>query len=329
MNQSDHSAYNAAIEHAAYYNHPRPGIIHIQGADQIDFLQRQTTNDVRKLNSDNTILSVLTSPTARILDVLSLLIPAPSLVNNPDQPGVLILTLPGYGSSTYQYLKRRIFFMDKVTLVDLSEKFFHIHMIGPSAGDILMGLGFTLPPAQFQLTWGRLDDAPLAAIGGSQGTLSSYQLIGLRSIEEEVINAIRILGVPLLPIQAYETIRIETGQPGPGTELVENYTPLEAGLAEAVSATKGCYTGQEVLARQVTYDKVTQSLCGLRLSTAHDPGVTLKHGDLPVGRLTSSTVSPRFGPIGLGIVKHPYHMPGTVLVADGTSLTVTSLPFLL
>lgn len=126
MNHSDHSAYNAAIEQAAYYNHPRPGIIHIQGADQIDFLQRQTTNDVRKLNSDNTILTVLTSPTARILDVLSLLIPAPSLVNNLDQPGVLILTLPGYGSSTYQYLKRKSFLWIRLpwsTLARISFKF--------------------------------------------------------------------------------------------------------------------------------------------------------------------------------------------------------------
>lgn len=327
MNHSSYSAYTAAIDHSAYYIQPVPGTIYLQGDDQVDYLQRQTTNDLGLLKNDHTLRTVLTSPSARILDVLHLLIPGPALVSSFDQSGILLLTLPGHGSTTYQYLKRRIFFMDKVSLVDLSMNFFHIELIGPSSEKILNRLGFSLPFAKNKVDWIDFMDAPLAVINVGEDNLPYFLLYGLRSVEPDLITTLNAQKVPILQQQEYDILRIENGRPRSGTELNENYTPLEAGLAEAVATSKGCYTGQEVLARQITYGKVTHSLCGLRFNDAQDPGIALKIGDQPVGVLTSSTISPRFGPIGLGILKHPYHLPETELVAGNIPLTVTSLPF--
>ncbi|MCC6904745.1 MAG: glycine cleavage system protein T, partial [Anaerolineae bacterium] len=126
-----------------------------------------------------------------------------------------------------------------------------------------------------------------------------------------------------------ELRRIESGIPGPDGELHEAYTPLEVGLHDLVSGTKGCYTGQEVLARQVTYDKVMKHMVGVRLSGETTVGAELTLEGRTVGLLTSSTVSPRLGPVGLAVVGRAAAEPGTVLgFADRNgSAAVCSLPF--
>ena len=82
-------------------------------------------------------------------------------------------------------------------------------------------------------------------------------------------------------------------------------------MEHAVSGNKGCYPGQEVIARQLTYDKVTQRLVGLRLDEPVAPGGRLLAEGKPVGVITSAAVSPRFGAIALGVVKRPHHEVGT------------------
>ncbi len=122
-------------------------------------------------------------------------------------------------------------------------------------------------------------------------------------------------------------LRVEAGLPAAGAELSEEYTPLEAGMEHAVSGDKGCYPGQEVLARQVTYDKVTQRLVGLKLSEPVTPGKRLLAEGKPAGVVTSAAVSPRFGAIALGVVKRPHHEVGTRLeVETEWSAVVAGLP---
>ena len=122
-------------------------------------------------------------------------------------------------------------------------------------------------------------------------------------------------GVEQLSPESHHILRVEAGLPAAGAELTEEFTPLEAGLEYAVSGAKGCYTGQEVLARQTTYDKVTQHLVRLRLEAPAGAGERLWAGDKVVGVITSAAVSPRFGPVALGVVKRPHHEPGSELTA--------------
>jgi folate-binding protein YgfZ len=139
-------------------------------------------------------------------------------------------------------------------------------------------------------------------------------------------------GAKLLTDQEYETMRIESGSPGTKTELTDAYTPFEVGLGYAVDANKGCYTGQEILARQVTYDKITRQLTGLRMEVVADPGAQLMADGKPAGEITSATVSPKFGPIALAVVKRPFFEPGTTLqvkLGEHTiPATTCQLPFI-
>jgi folate-binding protein YgfZ len=120
---------------------------------------------------------------------------------------------------------------------------------------------------------------------------------------------------------------MEAGVPGPGAEISEAYTPLEAGLAHLVADNKGCYTGQEVLARQTTYDKVTRRLAGIKLKALVAPGAEVLAAGKPAGVITSAGSSPRFGPVALAILRRPHHEPGTSVEIGGIHGQVISLPF--
>ena len=103
---------------------------------------------------------------------------------------------------------------------------------------------------------------------------------------------------------AAELVRVESGRPRYGVDLDENVIPQEAGLNErAVSFTKGCYVGQETVARLFYRGKPNRHLRGLRLSAPVEPGTPLQLGEKEVGRLTSVAVSPAHGPIGLALVR--------------------------
>jgi folate-binding protein YgfZ len=318
------TAYTAALETAAYYPLPNPGLLRVSGADRAAFIQRQTTNDIRQLSAGQLQLSVLTNPAARILDVFHLMV---------DDEGLLALTLPGKGAATTAYLKSRIFFMDKVTLGDLSTDFSQVELIGPGSAALLQRLGIAEIPDILQVVQAEIGGVGLHLLGSAPGIDLGLRLLLPARSRASVLAALEQAGcAPLSPTQ-HDLLRIESGLPAAGRELTEEYTPLETGLDEAISDSKGCYTGQEIIARQVTYDKVTQRLCGVRLEGEVPAGLRLWTEGKPAGTLTSTAVSPRFGAIGLAIVKRPHDQPGTTLAAGDSAATsnvpavISALPF--
>jgi folate-binding protein YgfZ len=128
---------------------------------------------------------------------------------------------------------------------------------------------------------------------------------------------------------AAEIVRVERGRPRYGIDLDETTIPQEAALNErAVSFTKGCYVGQETVARLHYKGKPNRHLRGLRLSEPVEPGAALLLGERPVGSLASSVPSPTFGPIGLALVRREAEPGATVLVgAQGAQAMVVELPF--
>jgi folate-binding protein YgfZ len=127
-----------------------------------------------------------------------------------------------------------------------------------------------------------------------------------------------------------EILRIEAGIPRLGAELDEDVFPAEAGLvARAVSLTKGCFTGQEIVARLESRGQVNHRLVGLRFegTAAPTPGEGLDDGDgKRVGEVTSGCVSPGAGAIGLGYVRRTLALAGTALRAGSRSVEVADLP---
>jgi folate-binding protein YgfZ len=137
------------------------------------------------------------------------------------------------------------------------------------------------------------------------------------------------LGLPEATEADYEVARVESGRPRYGIDLDDSVIPQEADLNDrAVSFTKGCYVGQETVARLFYKGKPNRHLRGLRLSGPAEPGAPLALGDKQVGRLGSSVLSPRLGPIGLAIVRREAS-PGDVLRVgeDGLTAEVVDLPF--
>lgn len=298
--------YQAALEASVYYIQTQAGCLRIGDQDRIAFLQRQTTNDLSSLSTERSVLTVLVSPTARILDVLRVCQVGDELI---------VLTLPGHGGDTSHYLKKRIFFMDKVRLEDESQRFVQVDLEGPLAGATLLSLGFSMTPGLDEVAMGETGGEAVIANGQRGLGDTGYRLLVPSIVWNEVEQKLAGAGAEQLSHESHHILRVEAGLPAAGAELTEEFTPLEAGLDYAVSGAKGCYTGQEVLARQTIHDKVTQHLVRLQLETPTQAGDRLWAGGKPVGMITSTAVSPRFGPIALGIVKRPHH-------EDGREITV-------
>ena len=136
------------------------------------------------------------------------------------------------------------------------------------------------------------------------------------------------LGVPEVPEAVAEIVRVEHGRPRYGVDLDDSVIPQEAGLNErAVSFTKGCYVGQETVARLHYRGKPNRHLRGLRLSEPVASGAPLRLGEREVGRVGSSVVSPAHGPIALAIMRREAGPGDTVSAGDGATAAVVELPF--
>jgi folate-binding protein YgfZ len=127
---------------------------------------------------------------------------------------------------------------------------------------------------------------------------------------------------------AFEVLRVEAGRPRYGVDLDDSVIPQEAGLNErAVSFTKGCYVGQETVARLHYRGKPNRHLRGLRLTAPASPGDEIRLGEKVVGRLGSVVVSPRHGPIALALVRREA-APGDVVAVGGQATgKLMELPF--
>jgi folate-binding protein YgfZ len=303
--------YLAANENAAIYPIPNPGYLLISGETRREYLQRQTTNDIDLLSPTRVLPTMLTAPTGRILEYYILLEVGDSIA---------MLTQPGHGPGNAVYFQKRIFFNDKVTIQDQSGDWPQIEVLGPSAPDLLMRLGFPHSPGPDEILEIEWHGAKLSGFGVmSFGSIERFRLIApsthINQLSKELNN------YPTLSFSSREILRLEASHAG-DPELAAETTPFELGMDRLVSTSKGCYTGQEVLARQVTYDKVVRRLVRLRADQLMSAGSSLSVDGKSVGQITSAAISPREGPIALGIVRKPYDERGTSLLAQGENSSV-------
>lgn len=318
--------YEEVLKGSSYFLYAHNGFLQIEGPDRNDFLQRQTTNDIYSLATGQVITTILINPNARILDVFNLFI-------DRGEGKLGLISLPGYAVNTTRFLQSRIMFMDNVTVTETSHITGQIILGGNLAENILFSLGIDPVPESEKVAFGAIAGVPVRVLGEKVLQKRGYRIVfpleSRKLIERRLLES----GSTHLAIDSYHVLRIESGIPVAGAELVDAYTPLEAGLESAISSTKGCYTGQEVIARQLTYDKVTRHLVGLRLEDIVDPGVTVSADGKQAGSITSSTLSPRLGPIALAYIKRPYHIPGVNVKVNHDKAggyipaIVTTLPF--
>ena len=169
----------------------------------------------------------------------------------------------------------------------------------------------------------------IIALRQTQFDIPGIELIVPAAAVGDVTARLTAAGAHLLTgAEAYHVRRVELGRPAPGAEITEDFNPLESGLAWACADNKGCYTGQEIIARQLTYDKVTKTLVGLVADRPLAAGAEVTAEDRTVGSVTSAVFSPHLQRyLALAVIKRPYNADATVVDVDGTPAVVTALPF--
>jgi folate-binding protein YgfZ len=284
----------------------------LSGADAAGFLQGQVSNDVEGLVPGGGCYATFLTPKGKMLGDVRILDAGEELLLDTERVALQALfNMIRHFSIGYQ--------------VELHKRTLEsglLSLIGPDAGAIGGAAG--LSPDEHAHV--------LVAVGGVAArairTDVGVDLLCDAGDTDALRAALEDAGAVAVGEAAAECLRVEGGRPRYGIDLDDTVIPQEAGLNErAVSFTKGCYVGQETVARLFYRGKPNRQLRGLRLSGPAEVQDELTFDGRPVGRLTSVVSSPRFGPIGLALVRREAP-PGTVVtVGNSVSGEVTELPF--
>jgi folate-binding protein YgfZ len=307
--------YQQALESVLILERPKPAIFHVTGPDSIDLLNRMSTNDLSDLAVGPPVTTVFTNAHARIIDVATV-IPA----------GGALLLLCWHDTHTHlkDWLSGYIFFQDDVRLMESSHEWNLFDFIGPDATGMLELL------TGIKIESENGSHAPENGLAWSDqfGVLPRVRLLCHGELADQVKSPPPEHPRPVSRKEIAEILRIEAGVPALGTEITEDSIPLEVGLWNHVSFSKGCYIGQEIIARMESRGKLAWRLFGIRSGGEVAPGTVIYAGDRSIGRITSSAHSPRFGWIGLASVK-----PGSwdsamkLSAGDDSPIEILPLPF--
>ncbi len=276
---------------AAWYRVPQAGTLLVSGPTRQDYLQRQTTNDVGLLSAQRAVPTVLTNPSARILEVFT-------LVQHGE--AMLLLTQPGHAAGLTAYFKRHIFFNDQVSVTDVSAEWEQVEIVGAQAQTALAALSLPAPATLEEVASGRLEGQGVYALAEDGG----MRLLVPAGVLPALLATLQTAGLAELTASAREQLRIEAGRAG-APEFTDANTPFEVGLRRYVSDTKGCYTGQEVLARQVTYDKIARGLALVRSAAPVQPGASVQLDGRTLGSVSSVATSGD-GTLALAVLRKPF-----------------------
>lgn len=308
--------YRAALEQAVLMERSHEGRITARGRDRFNLIHRISTNDVMNLAVNEGRATIFTNATGRILD---------RAVVYDRGEDALILTEPGRGTGLLNYLQRQVFFNDDAIFTDLTPVTVQFSLHGPAAAAIMETIAAGAAAVEYP---GGIE----AFISGvpvylaRKASLVEYHwvVIAPQSEAVSVWDALMEAGAAhgLLPAGSltYNILRIRAGRPGVGRELTQDYIPLEAGLWDEVSFSKGCYTGQEIIARMESRGRLAKTMIRLGLSAAVEAPAELFHEGKTVGKLTSSVVTPDGEALGIGFVKVPLAVPEQLLYVGQNSV---------
>ena len=336
--------YRAVRGGAGVIRRTTRGLLAVEGEDRADFLQGLLTNDVAGLAAGDGCYAAYLTPQGRMLadmDVFNL-------------GGRILLDVDGAGAAELAARLDGLIFTEEATVADWSGAHASCGVHGPAALDVAaaalerLGAGGEAaaaarglaPHACLEAQAGGM--AVVAARGDELG-VPGLALIAPAGGAEALCAALVAAGGTEIDAPAAETVRVESGRPAFPADMDSETIPLEAGIeGRAISLTKGCYVGQEVIIRVLHRGggRVARKLVGLTLAPAAAgadaqvpaPGVRISHDGQPVGKVTSAVVSPALErAIALGYVPRALAEAGTRLAveqADGSAdAVVTGLPF--
>lgn len=318
--------YRQLREECGLLDRSARGKLLVSGPDAVEYLQGQLTNDLEGLAPGEGCYTALLDRKGHIQADMRVLRPSgvPSApdgdranTGSADAP-IWIDTEPEALETVRRHLETYKIGR-QVEVADATAELAILSLIGPRSAEVAGA-----PPL------GRHRCEPLRSAGVECLAVGARDGIDLvAAAAARLRKALLAKGAPEVGAEAAEILRIEAGEPRFGAEMGPQTMPAEADIVEAaVSFEKGCYIGQEPVARLHYKGRPNRRLRGLRLSAPAAPGAALLHGEKEVGRLGSACVSPAHGPIGLAIVRREAE-PGAELAVgeDGVTARLVELPF--
>lgn len=297
--------------------------IRVTGEDRASFLHGMVTNEVEKLPVGSaTYAAMLTPKGAMVADA--------RLFKREEE--LLLDVEPGHGAKVREFLDKYLISED-AELHEASAELSLLTLGGPRVPELLAALGLELP---------ELNASRAGALGGVAVTLLGNPVVLANGVDVVVpregvaaaYHALKAAGASLglapLGVEAFEALRVEAGVPRYGADMDDKTIPLEANLERAIHYKKGCYIGQEVIARATFRGHMNRKLVGLLLGEQRPAARTeLFSGEKKVGWVTSVVRSSKVGQeIALGYVHRDFLAPGTKLAVAGLGeAEVHALPF--
>jgi folate-binding protein YgfZ len=307
------SAYLALTAGAGVVDRSELGKLALTGAQAAEMLNGQVSNDVEALAPGTGCYAALLTNKGKMLGDLRVLSTGDEL---------LLLTERAALQALFDQLRRGAIGWD----AELHKRTVQqglLSVIGPRARAVAGAA--ELPANEHASRGARLGDAPVLLVATDLGV----DVLCAADDTPRVRAALLDAGAIAVDEADAEVVRVESGRPRYGIDLDDTTIPQEAALNDrAVSFTKGCYVGQETVARLHWRGKPNRHLRGLRLSGRAESGAPLRLGDREVGRLGSVALSPVHGPVALAIVRREAQVGDTLAVGDGAvGAQVVELPF--
>ena len=306
------------------------GLLQLTGPDRITFLQGLVSNDVAALRPSQGTYAAVLNQQGKVLGDVQVLCSENSLYLDLWEP---------LKDKILEHLNRYLV-ADEVEIADRTSEYGTLSLQGPRSGELAQRLfeADPLPSHPLGHVIVKLENTFVCLVRSNRTRETGFDLIApgtvLAKLAEILTEVGKNLSVKWIGSDALNTVLVEDGIPRYGIDFTEDNLLLEVGLNNAVSFTKGCYLGQEIIERVRSRGHVNKKLCGLVLDgefPAHH-GAPIQVNEKPVGTVTSSVCSPKLGhAVALGYIHRDHWQPGTsvTVISDTGSLTatVTELPF--
>jgi tRNA-modifying protein YgfZ len=288
------------------------GIIELKGKDVIDLIHRIGTNNLKNLPKEGVKKTIFTSEKGRIIGVTNLM----------NFENYQILVCDRMSKLKVMSWIRKYVISDDVEVNDANSKYNLLELSGPQAESfatlICGNVVNEIQPNTFKIIHTENILFFLIKLSAERGKNKFWFLADFENSKRLIVFMKEHKGVfnfSMVGEGAFNTYRIEQGLPIAPNELNDEYNPLEAGLEDLIDFNKGCYIGQEVIARLQTYNKLQKKLVGLKFSNPlefNNGYLVLEDGGEEVGKLTSYTFSQKIkAPIGLAYIRNSHLSPGT------------------
>ncbi len=325
------SEYDAIVDGCGLVDRPERGKLSLTGAEAKSFLQGQVSNDVETLTPGRGCYAAFLTPKGKMLGDLRILDAGLQPSDEPDagltDPGddgvqLLLLDTERVALQELFNMIRRFSIGYDVELHKRTVQQGLLSLLGPDAASVC---GVDPGRAEHEHVAGEIGGIPVRAVRTDLGIDLFCRADDTGVLTTALVGA----GATLVSEATADVVRIERGRPRYGVDLDDTVIPQEADLnARAVSFTKGCYVGQETVARLYYRGKPNRRLRGVRLSTPAPTGAEISFGGRTVGRLGSVAESPSLGALALALVRREAPPGSAVTVGpDEIKAVVVELPF--